>query len=199
MIRQVIKLEPTDSQILFALHPILDADSPDRRYTPELNDSDGTLFRGDTRSTSFDYQVTSASKPEIPQPGENYPSGNYLGRLLSMPEDLKARNWRRSPWPTSGTSSDDPGSGSAPRPWSSGSASPASSATRSRWSRATPTSTRSRTSWSESEGRALRVFRQRPGAAPPLDRHPDPDDQRLQGRRLQRHGRRDDGPPEARP
>ncbi len=91
VIRQVIKLEPTDSPILFALAPILDADSSDRRSTPELNDADGTLFRGETRSRSFDYHVTSASRPEIPQPGEIHPSGQYLRTLASMPDDLRKR------------------------------------------------------------------------------------------------------------
>jgi hypothetical protein len=91
IIRQVIKLEPTDSPILFALHPILDADSPDRRSIPELSDVDGALFRGDTRSHSFDYQVTSASIPEFPQPGEVYPSVMYISRLVSISPELKAK------------------------------------------------------------------------------------------------------------
>ncbi|WP_435006301.1 transglutaminase TgpA family protein [Tundrisphaera lichenicola] len=91
VIRQVIKLEPTDSRILFAFHPILEAETSDLRYTPELSAADGSLIRTDTKTSGFDYQVTSASDSQIAQPGEKYPSTSYLGRLLELPTDLKPR------------------------------------------------------------------------------------------------------------
>ncbi len=91
VVRQQIKLEPTDSPVLFGLRPILDADAPDKRFLPELNEADGTLFRNSTLAVSFDYSVDSADRADLPQPGEAYPSVGYLSRLVSIPDDLKAR------------------------------------------------------------------------------------------------------------
>ena len=91
IIRQLIKLEPTDSPVLFGLRPILDADAPDKRFLPELNETDGTLFRDSTIAVSFDYSVDSADRPELPQPGEAFPSAAYLSRLVSITDDLKEK------------------------------------------------------------------------------------------------------------
>ena len=91
VIRQLIKLEPNDSPVLFGLRPILDADAPDKRFSPELNDGDGSLFRTDTRAVSFDYSVDSSDHPELPQPGESFPSVAYLEKLTAIPEELKAK------------------------------------------------------------------------------------------------------------
>ena len=91
VVRQLIKLEPNDSQVLFGLRPILDADAPDKRYQPEINEADGSLFRNDSRAVSLDYSVDSADRPELPQPGESYPSREYLAELTAMPPDLKEK------------------------------------------------------------------------------------------------------------
>ncbi len=53
IIRQQIKLEPTDSPVLFGLRPVLNADAVDKRFLPELNESDGTLFRNSSTAVSF--------------------------------------------------------------------------------------------------------------------------------------------------
>ena len=91
VIRQLIKLEPNDSPVLFGLRPVLDADAPDKRFSPDLNEVDGSLFRTDTRAVSFDYTVDSADRPELPQAGESYPSDAYLLKLTAIPEELKAK------------------------------------------------------------------------------------------------------------
>ena len=91
VIRQLIKLEPTDSPVLFGLRPILDADAADKRFQPELNELDGSLFRTDSRAVSLDYSVDSSDRFDLPQSGEAYPSRTYLAKLLDMPEALKAK------------------------------------------------------------------------------------------------------------
>ena len=90
VIRQLIKLEPTDSPVLFGLRPILDADAADKRFLPELNEADGILFRNSTASVSLDYSVDSSDRPELPQPGETYPSIEYLSKLVMISDELKA-------------------------------------------------------------------------------------------------------------
>jgi transglutaminase-like putative cysteine protease len=87
IVRQWIKLEPTDSKVLFALRPICNADAADKRLS--LNESDGTLFRAEPRATTFDYSVDSLEGSGVPQPGEHYPSELYLRRLVSIPPALK--------------------------------------------------------------------------------------------------------------
>jgi len=91
IIRQRVKLEPTDSPVLFSLRPILDAEAVDKRFNPEINEVDGSLFRGDSRSVTLDYQVDSSPDPARPQPGESYPGSEYGLRLLTVQPDLKAR------------------------------------------------------------------------------------------------------------
>ncbi len=89
LIRQMIKMEPTDSPILFSLRPILHADAPDKRFTPEINELDGTLFRGVTGVVTVDYQVDSSSDTDQPQPGEGYPAAEYEARLLGLPDEIR--------------------------------------------------------------------------------------------------------------
>ena len=84
-------LEPTDNPVLFGLRPVLDVDAPDKRFQPILNETDGSLFRADPRSISFDYSIDSYSPGDIPQPGEHYPSTDYLKRLTAIPEALKRK------------------------------------------------------------------------------------------------------------
>ena len=89
IIRQTIKLEPTDSSVLFGLRPICNADAADKRLG--LNEADGALFRADPRAVTFDYIVDSLEDSTIPQPGEQYPSEPYLKKLLAIPEELKRK------------------------------------------------------------------------------------------------------------
>ena len=49
IIRQLIKLEPTDSPVLFGLRPMVSLDAPDKHYTPEFNELDGSIFRTDPK------------------------------------------------------------------------------------------------------------------------------------------------------
>ena len=91
VVRQLIKMEPTDSGILFALRPAFYADAPDKRFIPELNVGDGSLFRADRRAVSFDYSVDSLEKFDQAQPGEQYPTLDYLARLTDMPAELRRK------------------------------------------------------------------------------------------------------------
>jgi len=95
LIRQRIKLEANDSNVLFGLRPMLDASpvvdaSANRNYGPLLNSIDGTISRPFGRGRAFDYEVRSFRDAEIPQPGEVAP-GAYLKRLTGMPEGLRPR------------------------------------------------------------------------------------------------------------
>ena len=91
LIRQTIKLEPTESPILFSIRPILAANSVDRPYQPDLNEIDGTLFRMNTASVTVDYVADSSNRPDQAQPGEAYPGPGYAAKLLAMDDDLRAR------------------------------------------------------------------------------------------------------------
>ncbi|WP_435022176.1 transglutaminase TgpA family protein [Tundrisphaera sp. TA3] len=91
LIRQMIKMEPRDSNILFALRPIIEADSANRRSHPSVNMTDGTLHRMDHRPIPLEYEVTSGIDPNLPQPGETYPLPDYRNDLVSMPDDLRQR------------------------------------------------------------------------------------------------------------
>ena len=88
VIRQQIKLEPTDSPILFGLRPVVDTDATDKRFMPALNEVDGSLFRGESRAVSIDYQVFSSPDANLAQGGESYPLGDYLARLVEVPPDV---------------------------------------------------------------------------------------------------------------
>ncbi len=89
-IKQLIKLEPTDNPVLFGLRPIYRAESPVRRFTPEFNEIDGSLYRGDTRPVSFEYVVTSGkNRDDTIQPAERYPRDRMLEDLLTLDPELK--------------------------------------------------------------------------------------------------------------
>jgi hypothetical protein len=66
-IRQHIRLETTDSAVLFGLRPMLEATSPSSRSIPELNSIDGTILRPDPRSETYDYRVVSDRDPTLRQ------------------------------------------------------------------------------------------------------------------------------------
>lgn len=90
-IRQQIKLEANDSAVLFGLRPMIDS-TAGRRYGPELNAVDGTIFRNDTRGGSIDYEVVSFRDAELPQPGESLPGPYRMKtRLIDVPEDIRPR------------------------------------------------------------------------------------------------------------
>ncbi|HEY2155097.1 MAG TPA: DUF3488 and transglutaminase-like domain-containing protein [Isosphaeraceae bacterium] len=89
MIRQQIKIEPTDNPTLFGLHPILWADSSNRRLPPEFNITDGSIHRADSRPIALEYVVVSAADPAQLQPNEQFPAPQVYEDLLSMPADLK--------------------------------------------------------------------------------------------------------------
>ena len=91
IIRQVIKLEPTDSPVLFNLRPFLSAEPSDRHFIAEFNDIDGTLFRSDPKPVTLDYSVISSADFNATQPTESYPSPTYQGDLLRMSDALKAK------------------------------------------------------------------------------------------------------------
>ncbi|MFO0910165.1 MAG: DUF3488 and transglutaminase-like domain-containing protein [Isosphaeraceae bacterium] len=87
VIRQQIKLEPNDSQVLFGLRPMIDASA--KRQTPELNPIDGTIFRTEVRSGSFDYEVRSYQDQSLIQPGENVPGPFHDFQLREVPDELR--------------------------------------------------------------------------------------------------------------
>ena len=88
LIRQSVKLEPTDSPILFGLRPVVDTDAGDKRNTPALNEVDGSLFRAESRAVTIDYQIVSASDTELAQKLETFPAPEYLERLVDLPKDV---------------------------------------------------------------------------------------------------------------
>jgi transglutaminase-like putative cysteine protease len=91
-IRQHIRLEPTDSPVLFGLRPMIEAKSTTHRHSPPLlNAVDGTILREDPRSENYDYVVTSTADPRDPQPGERRPRRAELGLLLEVPLGIRSR------------------------------------------------------------------------------------------------------------
>ena len=85
-IHQKITLEPNDSATLFGIRPMLDARSA-HRFSPHLSTNDGTLFRADSRSGDYEYEVISDSDPTAPQPHESPPRESDR-QMLSVPADL---------------------------------------------------------------------------------------------------------------
>ncbi len=88
VVRQQIKLEPTDSPVLFGLRPIVDKDAHDKRFDPELNEIDGSLYRSDSRAVPIDYRIDSIPGADLAQRGETYPSEEYLLNLRSIPVEI---------------------------------------------------------------------------------------------------------------
>jgi transglutaminase-like putative cysteine protease len=91
LVRQQIKIEPTDNPILFGLRPIIWADSSNRRLPPEFNPSDGSIHRGDARPISIEYVVISSNDPDKIQRGEQFPGAETYKDLLSIPPELKVQ------------------------------------------------------------------------------------------------------------
>lgn len=90
-IQQWIKLEASDSPVLFGLRPITQIEvKGSSRHGPEFNAKDGTVMRESLRPGTFDYVVTSDAVSTNPQPGEEPVNPERLKALLAMPEELKA-------------------------------------------------------------------------------------------------------------
>lgn len=96
-LRQVIKLEQTDSDVLFGLRPVLWASGPDL----VLNQFDGTLFRQDLRPGApyltranrnpgrYSYTVLSNADGNARQPFELQMAAGGNPELLEVPEPLR--------------------------------------------------------------------------------------------------------------
>jgi hypothetical protein len=87
-IRQQIKLEASDSPVLFAMRPLRAAEGS-ARSAIEINRTDGTIQRSDTRASSYDYRVVSERNPNAPQAGEDPPRGWRRDLLLEIPETIR--------------------------------------------------------------------------------------------------------------
>ncbi|GAC1467460.1 MAG: transglutaminaseTgpA domain-containing protein [Isosphaeraceae bacterium] len=90
IIRQQIKLEPNDSNVLFGMRPMLDA-TTGSRVGPVLSSIDGTISRSGSLNGTLDYEVRSFQDEEIPQPGERAPGLVLKNRLLGVPDDVRPR------------------------------------------------------------------------------------------------------------
>jgi len=88
-IQQSIKLEATDSPVLFGLRPILEIKGTSRNG-PEYNSKDGTFVRESIRPGSIDYLVISDADSTKPQPGEQGVDEERRNALLAIPNDLAA-------------------------------------------------------------------------------------------------------------
>jgi transglutaminase-like putative cysteine protease len=98
-IRQVIKLEQLDTDVLFAMRPVRWADGSDL----VLNQNDGSLYRLDLRPdvayiprmnrNPGTYSYTVVSIPDAPtQPYEKYPPAEVIeDELLDVPTEMRAR------------------------------------------------------------------------------------------------------------
>ena len=114
-IHQKITLEPNDSATLVR-HPshARCAVAP-HRFSPNLSTNDGTLFRADSRSGEYEYEVISDSDPDGFQPHESPPRETDK-QVLSVPAELRPgcdkspSRWSRRSTPAG------PGRQSGPRP-----------------------------------------------------------------------------------
>jgi len=88
VIRQLIKLEPTDNPVLFGLRPIVNSDANDKRFQPQVNEIDGSMFREDGRAVAVEYRVDSALDTDLAQGGEAFPSDEYLKSLTEVPPEV---------------------------------------------------------------------------------------------------------------
>jgi transglutaminase-like putative cysteine protease len=98
-LRQRVRLEPSDTDVLFGLRPVAVASGPDLA----LNRLDGSLYRGDLRPFQsfvvaanrhpgqYDYEVVSGVEAAAIQPFEWYPSRGRLEELLAVPDEVRAR------------------------------------------------------------------------------------------------------------
>jgi len=90
VLRQRIKLEPTDTKVLFGLRPMLDA-TRNGAAAPDFNPVDGSIHRSEVSTSSYDYDVYSSTDLARPQPLEDYPRQERFDLMLQVPEPLKTR------------------------------------------------------------------------------------------------------------
>jgi transglutaminase-like putative cysteine protease len=91
-LRQVIKLEPTDSDVLFGLRPMFDAHALGRRSASiELNPDNGTIRRQFPSQAPYDYVVVSGLDENQPQLNEDRPGPKRERALLRVPDDIRPR------------------------------------------------------------------------------------------------------------
>lgn len=89
-VRQMIKLEPNDSSVLFGMRPMIEVSATPRRLIPQFEKRDGTLFRSDVRQGAFDYEVRSYLDNSLPQAGETPLAPFRKFHLLKeIPEGLR--------------------------------------------------------------------------------------------------------------
>lgn len=103
VVRQRIRLEPTDSRVLFALRPVMNTKAPEGE-TAFLEPFDGSISRSDSNSRRpFEHEMTSALDHTGPSPASTFPkttpgrSPTAAGRAVSSPPNC----WR-FPKPPSG-------------------------------------------------------------------------------------------------
>lgn len=89
IIQQRIKLEPTDSPVLFGIRPMHEV-ILNRRFSAELNAIDGTIHRAEMRRGPLDYVVESDADATQPQPGESFPDSYRLVQLLEINAPLRS-------------------------------------------------------------------------------------------------------------
>jgi transglutaminase-like putative cysteine protease len=99
-LRQRIKMEASDSDVLFGLRPIVGASGP---RVLRFNSIDGSLYRVDRRNLveymapvavyrgAMEYEVRSAAGRPMTQPGEDYPKASRLERMLAVPGPIADR------------------------------------------------------------------------------------------------------------
>jgi transglutaminase-like putative cysteine protease len=102
VLRQRIRLEAVDSDVLFALRPFFSVSNHGGEEI-SMNPIDGTLFRRDrrpntrfegpapNRSNAYDYEILSALTPGGTQPLELYPRSyqEYMPRLRRVPDSIR--------------------------------------------------------------------------------------------------------------
>ena len=124
VIRQLIKLEPTDSPVLFGLRPILDADAPDKRFIARAQRGRRLALPG-RHPGRLARLLGRLVRPTRPAPARRGLSRRRAtcDRLAAMPDELKAQAPADRPGAGRGARPRTT-SGAGPRPWSAISASP---------------------------------------------------------------------------
>ncbi len=91
-IRQIIKLEPTDSDVLFGVRPMFGASAAwHRAAIPNFSELDGTVYRHDVSAGAYDYSVLSSTDFDLPQPSERLPGTRQTRNLVAVPEEIRAQ------------------------------------------------------------------------------------------------------------
>ncbi|HEU5116015.1 MAG TPA: DUF3488 and transglutaminase-like domain-containing protein, partial [Isosphaeraceae bacterium] len=100
-IRQHIRLEATNNDVVFSLRPVYNAFLRGQTHIA-FNILDGTLYRSDStgvpysetsdgRPRSLEYDVSSSTNENGLQPNEHYPVPQQRRQLLSVPQSIKSQ------------------------------------------------------------------------------------------------------------